>query len=281
VRLPDHTQVSIETVAEIAERYGLPASRIQVLPDVGIMNAIYRLDDDYVIRIPRNHPAHIAQTVTESVAAPAALDAGVRTHRLVAFDDTLDLLPVPYSIFEWVPGINLESIGLDADSTPEVWHDLGRDLARLHAGVARAGPAGKLSPAQQIPDPRMLAEERASDGWFTSIEAHWLTRWLDRIAPAALLPVTPRFLHLDTQATNVIVRPGLCDYVALLDWGCAGWGDCAWDFAMPLQAVPIVLRGHREVAPLDEDEAAEARILWRKLQLILAVMPRGAAPGLS
>jgi len=56
----------------------------------------------------------------------------------------------------------------------------------------------------------------------------------------------------------------------------------AFDFlAMPLRAVPFLLAGHREVAPLDEDDAAEVRILWRRLQLLLSTLPRGAAKDCS
>jgi len=89
-------------------------------------------------------------------------------------------------------------------------------------------------------------------------------------------------LHLDVQATNVMVCEQALEYCALLDWGCAGWGDAAYDFfGLPLRAVPFLLEGHRAVTPLDDDESAEARIVWRHVQFALAVLPRGAAPGLA
>jgi Ser/Thr protein kinase RdoA (MazF antagonist) len=133
-----------------------------------------------------------------------------------------------------------------------------------------------------MPDPRALVDELAAGGWFTSVEARWLGGWLERLAPAAGTPDRERFLHLDVQATNVMVRPEPLAYVAILDWGCSGWGDPAWDlFGMPLRAVPSILEGHREVAPLDGDDTAEARILWRHLQYSLYGLPRGATPGLS
>lgn len=163
-----------------------------------------------------------------------------------------------------------------------MWRELGRDLALLHANVREDGPAGQLRPVGGEGDPRRLAEERAADGWFSGLEARWLIAWLDRLAPAAREPVPRRFLHLDVQATNVMVSAGTREYRALLDWGCAGWGDPAWDFfGMPLRTVPFMLEGHRAVAPLDGDDGAEARILWRHLQMALLVLPRGAAPGLS
>lgn len=48
---------------------------------------------------------------------------------------------------------------------------------------------------------------------------------------------------------------------------------------MPFAAVPELLAGHREIAPLDADEGAEARIVWRRLQMTVSVLSRGANPG--
>jgi hypothetical protein len=71
-------------------------------------------------------------------------------------------------------------------------------------------------------------------------------------------------------------------FEAVIDWGSAAIGDAALDFAgVPLRAVPFMLSGYREVAPLDGDANAEARIVWRHLQLSIWTLPRGAAVGLS
>ena len=53
----------------------------------GIINTVISLDDRYVLRIPRNHDAHVEQTIVEAQAIPLAVAAGVRTPRLVACDD--------------------------------------------------------------------------------------------------------------------------------------------------------------------------------------------------
>lgn len=283
MKLPDHVPLSPETVAAIASRHGLGDRALTPLADTGIINAVSLLGDDLVLRVPRDHPGHVAQARAEAVAIPAARAAGVRTPGLVAYDDACDLLPVPYLIAERIHGEILGRHELEPCATPEVWRELGRDLALLHCGVGRSGPAGLVPAAKPRPDPRELVERRVTDGWFTNLEARWLGGWLERLAPAASTPpATERFLHLDVQATNVMVRPGSLDYVAILDWGCAGWGDAAWDlFGMPLRAAPYVLEGHRQVAPLDDDDTAEARIVWRHLQYSLDILPRGAAPGLS
>jgi aminoglycoside phosphotransferase (APT) family kinase protein len=88
-----------------------------------------------------------------------------------------------------------------------------------------------------------------------------------------------RFLHGDTQATNILVRPGSCEYLALIDWGGCGWGDPALDCSgMPLDAVPAVLAGYREVVALPEDATAEARILRYHLHFALVILRNAPQP---
>jgi aminoglycoside phosphotransferase (APT) family kinase protein len=281
VKLPKMPPVSDETLRAIVERHGLEARRFSRLPEAGIFNAIYLLGDDYVLRVPREHPAFVAAARKEAVAVPLARQAGVRTPPIIAFDDSLELLPVPYTIYERVRGETLGLLDLEPTDTPEVWRELGRDLARLHWGVSEDGPAAGLEP-EPLPDPRPMPAELASTGYFTSMEARWLSAWLDRLAPAALAPVERRFRHGDIQTTNVMVRPGSLDYLALIDWGACGWGDAVEDFAgVPLRAVPSMLAGYRELAPLPGDDTAEARILWRHLQISLYLLSRPPQPGLS
>src|SRR5262245_31545283 len=96
---PEHVEVSAEVVRSIAERHGIRADEFARLPEVGITNAVYLLGDHLVLRVPRNHPVHIALARKEVVAAGVARGAGVRTPRIVAYDDVADLLPVPYTVY--------------------------------------------------------------------------------------------------------------------------------------------------------------------------------------
>jgi aminoglycoside phosphotransferase (APT) family kinase protein len=280
--LPDHVNVSSETLHKIADRHGVGGCYVERLPETGIFNASYWLGEGAILRIPRNHPTFIQAARNEAVAAPVAHAAGVRTPRLLAFDDSLTLLPVPYTVYERVPGLPLEALDLDPADAAEVWREHGRNLALAHVGVTVAGDVPRLPVRTADPDPRGLLAERVAEGWLSPLDARWLGAWLDRLAPAALRPTPVRFLHGDTQATNLIVTPNPLRYEAVIDWGSASIGDPALDFAgVPLRAVPFMLAGHREVAPLDHDATAEARILWRHLQLAIWTLPRGASPGLS
>ena len=118
--------------------------------------------------MPRDHPGHARQLRNELVAIPAARGAGVRTLHLIAADDSRELVPVPYAIVERVHGATLGLLDRDPGDTTAAWRELGRDLARLHTGVVRTGPAGELRAAEALPDPRVAVGERARDGWFTT-----------------------------------------------------------------------------------------------------------------
>lgn len=267
--LPDFPTVTDDTLRSIASRHRLDVASFSRLPQIGIFNAIYALGDDLILRVPRDHPRFIGAARNETIAVPLAKAAGVRTPALLVFDDAADILPVPYSIYERVEGAALEqSIG-DSAHTTGAWNELGRDLALLHRGVAQCAPATELIIHDQKSDPRPVPEIIARAGYFTSVEADWLTAWLDRLAPYATEALPQRFLHGDTQATNVMVEPQSLTYRAVIDWGNCRWGDIAIDFSgIALRSVPALLEGYREVAGSD-DNTMEARILWEHLKIAL------------
>jgi aminoglycoside phosphotransferase (APT) family kinase protein len=281
MKLPAFPKVTRSILGAISLRHGVGARTFSRLPEIGIFNAIYAAGDDLILRIPRTHPAFTSAARKEAVVAPAARAAGVRTPALIAFDDSLDLLPVPYTIYQRIQGATLGLLDREPEDTPNLWREIGRDLALLHTGVPDAGAIAEIA-GERLPDPRVLLDEIALEGYFTAMEARWLSGWLDRLAPAALAQMPRRLLHGDLQTTNIMVRDDSLEYLALLDWGSAGWGDAAWDFAgVPLRAAPWLLAGHRDIAPLDSDETAEARVLWRHLQLALLVLRRGPLPNRS
>jgi aminoglycoside phosphotransferase (APT) family kinase protein len=277
IHLPDFPPIPPEALAAIARQQRVSVSQITPLPDVGITNKIYGFGDHLILRVPRNHPHIISLAYKEAKVVPATRTAGVHTPAILLFDDSCTLLPVPYTLYERVSGETLGLLDLEPEATPDVWRALGQDLARLHAAITPA-----LLPPEEVgqcEDLRSAPKTLADAGLFTLMEARWLERLLEHLAPYALAKIPLRFLHGDSQTTNMIVRPGSLEYVAVLDWGSSGWGDVAWDFlGIPLRAVPFMLEGHREIAPLDGDETAEARILWRHLHIALWLMRRGPQP---
>jgi aminoglycoside phosphotransferase (APT) family kinase protein len=276
VDLPPLPTLSGETVAAIAGRLGVPLRDWRPMPRMGIFNDISLLNDELVLRVPRIHPAFTSAIEKEAVVIPAARRAGVRTPAVVLFDQTEELLPVPYLVCERVPGRVLE--GTEPEPAAAAWAEVGHDLGLLHSRVPADGPTAGFE-VEPLPDARELPGYLARDGYLTTSESGWLERWLDRLAPAALTPVTASLRHGDLQGTNVLVGPDRLDYRALIDWGAAGWSDPAHDFAgIPLRAVPHMLAGYRRVATLPSEETAQARILWRHLQIALFLALRPPQP---
>lgn len=156
VKLPDVTPVSAEALAAIAARHGLRFDRAELLVPAGIMNTVYAVSGEHVLRVPRAHAAHVKDALREAAAIPVARSAGVRTPGLVAFDDACDILPVPYLVTERVDGVNLESLGISPPDPRQAWVDLagispacmparGKDLLRLWSpGLTNSGVIREL-----------------------------------------------------------------------------------------------------------------------------------------
>jgi aminoglycoside phosphotransferase (APT) family kinase protein len=282
MKIPDAVEVTPAHVDAIARRLGIAFAAWSALPSSGIINSVFALGDDLVLRVPRQHPEHLVQAEREALVIPAAVEAGVRTAALISLDESLEILPVPYLVVERLQGQDYESLGWQPAAHPTIWRDLGRDLARLHSGTPPASLPSSPVHGHEPRDPRHLVEECAEDGWISVLEAAWLLRWLDHLASMGADRGVACFAHGDVQMANVLVDVAAQRYLGLIDWGCSYRAPASRDFgALPMAAVVEALAGHREMAGRDADGPFEAGIVWRKLQLILSVLPRGAAPGLS
>jgi aminoglycoside phosphotransferase (APT) family kinase protein len=279
VAFPD---VSDEQIAAIVGVHGLDVdlAAVEQLPVLGAINTALALGDGYVLRVPKAIAQGVADTYAESVAVPAARSAGVRTPALLVFDDSRTILNVPYTIYERVDGENLGPRDLDPTVNGEIYRQLGRQLAVLHYGVSVCpDPNGWLDTPGRMEDPLPLLAQLVSDGILGELNVRWLEHVFDRLRPSVQQAQTfCRFLHNDVQPTNVLIKESA--FAALIDWGNAGWGDPGLEFTgIPARAIPSSLAGYREVAPIDGDEAAEARILWDHLCSALRYLRRSPTPG--
>jgi aminoglycoside phosphotransferase (APT) family kinase protein len=261
--LPVFPEVTIQILEQISDRHGFHTRQYSSLPSIGVFNAIYLLGDELVLRVPRNHPHFVSAITKESIAVPEVSKLGIKTPALVVYDDSCDVLPVPYAIFERVHGMSLHSLRSDSPPLLPNYVELGRELALLHSGVEKSGQISSLGePNLPMGDAVSLVDELAKEGFFTVNDTKWLQEWLAKLPPLLSDEQSRRFLHGDTQATNIFIDPTTFDYLAIIDWGGCGWGDPALDFSgMPLRFVPAVLNGYREIAALPEDLTAEGRIL--------------------
>jgi hygromycin-B 7''-O-kinase len=264
-RLPDRV-IDPEILTAIAARHGLGDRPFAPLPSTGIINTIWSIGNDLILRVPHNTPEGLADTFTESVAVPVAVEAGVRTPAMVVWDESYDLIDVPYAIYERVHAETLGLLAPDPRAIPQVYAALGHDLALLHSRIAACpDPLGRLdTPDHEQTD---LELERCIEAaLLIPLHARWLRGVVERLKPALDVDITPRFVHNDLHSMNIMVGGTPLAYAAIIDWGDAGWGDPAVEFnALPLDAVTQVLAGYRAAALLPEDRGIETRVLWDRL----------------
>lgn len=255
-------QVTAAQANEICDRHGLGRLYLEPIPARGAVNAIFALGPDLILRVSKDIPEAIRGTISESIAAPAAHRAGVRTPRLIAFDNSRKILNTPYTIYERIDGIDLTRIDASPHELPPIWREVGRELSRLHHAVGAVEDLHHLLRDTLRPDPEPILE--AAD-FLSDDHKRWFRRCFDRLRPAVENASSFRRLtHGDAQSNNVLIRNN--EFVALIDWGGAGWCDGIIDFYnMPARVLPYAVDGYRDEAPFDDDDTAEARILFDQL----------------
>ncbi|MFM9368284.1 aminoglycoside phosphotransferase family protein [Streptomyces sp. Da 82-17] len=262
--------------AQFPEWAGLPAARF---PSGGTVNAMFRLGDDLVVRLPlveggapdveleRDWLPKLAPYLP--VPIPEVLGAGVPAEGY----------PWPWSVYRWLPGELPEAGGL---SRPV---QLGRDLAAFVAAMRavpsagapqayRGGPLASLDTATRaaIDALRGIPEEGVDCDAVTAV-------WEDALrAPDHDGP--PVWLHADLMPGNLLVADGRLSGV--VDFGCMGVGDPACDLFPAWNLLPAEGRDVFREA-LGVDEAAWVRGRGRTLSQAVIALPyhRRANPAMA
>jgi hygromycin-B 7''-O-kinase len=261
-----------------ARTLGLSGKSVSKVSSPGIINTIYLVDEHYVVRVPRDHHGHFEQTQREAAVLPAVVASGVTTPRLIAFDDSCSLLPVPFMIVEYAQGVDAESAGLVPPDPATTWRRLGQELAHVHDTIPPVDVVDDTNASETI-DLHDLLERRAKEGWISILEVRRLRQWVEALTANVEEPGDNVLLHGDAQMSNVLVDPSSGAFSALIDWGCAHMGGPAIDFrVVPLAAVAPMLDGYREIIG-SVRPTLESEILLARLRLVLNMIPRGAAAG--
>jgi aminoglycoside phosphotransferase (APT) family kinase protein len=215
---------------------------VRPLASTGSTNALFRLGDDLLVRLPRQ-PGGSATISKEARWLPA-----VAGSLPVAVPDVVAVLepdcgyPERWSVVRWIDGAH------PAVVAPDTAPDPGRKrLARGLADVVRALALAEVPPqALHDPDLRWYRGEplasmdevtrqniercRALGDFELDLDA--ATRvWDEAIGlPGAAERPTPRWYHGDLAAENLLVREGVL--TAVLDFGGLSVGDPAVDLAV-------------------------------------------------
>ena len=264
--------IAADPVDDILSHHGIQGPW-EPLTVTGVANRIYATSQ-VVLRIATDHPEAEEDARTESVAAPIARAAGVSVPELLAFDDSRTLVDRPYSIWERIHGETLGLLPPDARFRRKTWQEVGQQLAVLHSRARECpDPHGWLDHPDREVDLADRVASLTSTGQIDAATACEIERWIEALHPTILVTAKRCFLHNDVHEMNLMCsRAG--SLLSIIDWGDAGWGDPALEFAqIPLAAVPSMMAGYESDAPGLLGGLPEARIIWDKLDYALHALP--------
>ncbi len=185
---------------------------------------------------------------------------------MIAFDDTRTLVDRPFSLWERVHGETLGLATLTRAQMADVWRGVGSELAKLHLRVREcADPHNFLDQPARDQDVGGVLGRLIDAGRIDIDMARQVEGMAEELRPRVAEIIEPRFIHDDIHPMNVMCSSSGV-LLAIIDWGDAGWGDPASDFAaIPFDDVPCALEGYEAEAPGLMGRDPEARIGWNKL----------------
>ena len=244
----------------------LAALALTVVEPWGTDNAIWRLGDDLVVRLPRIGSA-TAQVELEATWLPR-----LAPHLPTAIPEPIAVgapgcgYPHRWAVHRWIDG---EGAALDRCDDPVTFAlDLAAVVRRLQAVATDGAPLARhrARPLQAYDE----ATRRAIHGARDLIDAAAATAVWDEALAAPAYDDAPVWVHADLEG-NCLVRDGrLC---GLVDWG----SMCAGDPAVDVQVVwsPLFTDESRQafLDALDVDDATLARSRGAAINQACAALP--------
>lgn len=260
-----------------AQLPGLAGLSVRAVTSTGTENVLYRLGSDLCARFPRTPGSGVQglkETLWLSVLAPLL---PLAIPKLVA--QGLPGLGYPYawSVTRWLEGEDV------ATTPPSDMAALARDLAGFVRALAAVPPelGGQRPPRGRggpLSERDAFVRQMISAVTDEGDPAEWTAFWDEALAlpPHSGAPV---WLHGDLHGANLLAQDGRL--AAVIDWGCLGLGDPAYDLA---PAWFLFDRTERAIfaAGLVADDAtwARARALAGSTAIMAIPYYRQSNPGL-
>lgn len=242
---------------------------VKRLPSGGTVNAMYRLGDDMVVRLPlvKGEADDVSRECTWLPRLAPRLPTPVP--EVLGAGRAAEGYPWPWSVYRWLTGEHPEVAALSAPAL------LAEDLAAFVAAMRRvtlpgAPQAHRGGPIARFDEGTRSAIEALRGVPQEGVDCDAATAvWEDALrAPDWGGP--PVWLHADLMPGNVLVDGGRL--TSVIDFGCLGVGDPACDLFPAWNLLPA---GAREVfrAALGVDDATWIRGRGRALSQALIALP--------
>ncbi|WP_438295665.1 aminoglycoside phosphotransferase family protein [Streptomyces sp. HUAS TT7] len=242
---------------------------VERFPSGGTVNAMYRLGDDMVVRLPLVEGGAPDVSLEQEWLPRLAPLLPTAIPEAVGFGRPAEGYPWPWSVYRWLGGRNPEAGALAEPSL------LAEDLAGFVTAMRsidlpgastahRGGPLGLLDTETRaaIEQLRAIPQEGIDCDAVTAV-------WEDAVrAPDWDGP--PVWLHADLMPGNLLVDAGRL--TGVIDFGCLGTGDPACDLFPAWNLLPA---GARDVfrEAVDVDDATWSRGRARTLSQALIALP--------
>ena len=214
---------------------------IEPVPSAGTVNAIYRLGDDMVVRLPRVHRWAAALEKEYHWLPKLAPHLPLRVPEPVAKGHPASWYPFSWAIYRWIDGQPY------ADELVDDEHQAAKDLARFVVELRRIDPVigaprcGR-KPLRELDAVTRAAIESARD----VIDSDAATAAWERALEAPVWDGTPVWIHTDLLRPNLLVDGGRL--WAVIDFG--GVGDPAADVSV-IPPLTLSQRGACSAIPGD------------------------------
>lgn len=231
---------------------------------IGTVNALFRLGDDLVVRMPRTPRAtadvehertwlpRLAPHVSLAVPTPVAVGRPTRTY------------PCAWSVYRWLDGESWDRAPVEDERVAA--RELARFVRELRGLDPTGGPRAGRGPLRERDAATRTFLIAAAD--VVDADAA-LAVWSEAVTGAPW-DGAPAWIHADLLRPNLLVRDGRL--AAVIDWGTCGVGDPASD-VVPAWAV-LGPEGRAEYrAALDVDDATWSRGRGIALMQAAALVP--------
>jgi aminoglycoside phosphotransferase (APT) family kinase protein len=249
----------------LADQFPHLAQRsITVVRSTGTVNAIYRLDHELYVRLPRV-AAWAASIDREWVWLPKlAPHISLAIPKPVARGKPTQFYPYPWAIYHWIEGVSYQDDLIEDER--QIAHDLANFILELRSADMRGAPRGGRAPLIEL-DSATRSAIQSSYGVRDSatVSAAWA-----QALEAPPWDGQPTWIHGDLLRSNLLVQGGqLC---AVIDFGGVGIGDPAADVIPAWSVLSAVGRQVFREA-LDVADAVWQRARGYALHQALMIIP--------
>ena len=277
----DELRIDLALVRALVDRAhpGFAALPLRRLESSGSSNALFRLGDDLLVRLPRQSGGSAAIDKEATWLPVIAPSLPVAVPEIVAVGEPGFGYPERWSLVRWLDGSVPSVPDAGAFSEPPR-RELARDLAEVVAAIreidvppdAQAEPAlhwyrGDPLATRDAPTRDAIAACRAIGG--LTLDLDEVSRvWRDAMRlPDAHFASSPRWYHGDLFAENLLVRDGRL--TAILDFGGLGIGDPTIDLIVAWEVLDDAARQvFREAIRVGESSWLRARAWALSIALI-------------